>query len=154
MPKVLNEFEFKARSGFGEKIYDWESLLDGQIYQMVKGEDYDCKTLTVQAMARNQAAKRGLGIRVSAKVEDGHEQVTFQAYEMTEEEKETRKAASAARKAAKGVDPTEPNGDDSEGIAGDENGEHTHEEVTPEPEPVPEPPKPELAPKPKQGKKK
>lgn len=44
-----------------ESSYDWDTLLDGGIYQLSKGDgaddDFDCEVITFQALARN-AAKR------------------------------------------------------------------------------------------------
>lgn len=152
MPKVLEQFEFKGAGSFGEKIYDWDTLLDGQIYEMVKDEDYSCKTLTIQAMVRNQAAKRGLGIRVSAGKEDGVEKVRFQAFELSEEEKENRRKASELRKAERA---TKKQGVPVSPVSSEQtldNEFHEDDEVVPESEPEPEP-EPVKPPKPATGKK-
>lgn len=73
--EVLEEFGFKSR---GEKAsYDWDTFLDGRILQLEQGTDYECKTSTFCTLIRNQAKKRGLGVRTSL-TEGG---VIIQGYE-------------------------------------------------------------------------
>jgi hypothetical protein len=64
MPKVLDSYEFKA-SSVGHSNYDWDTLLDGQIYSLEEGEDFECKVDTMAMLVRKNAAKRGLKVKVS-----------------------------------------------------------------------------------------
>jgi hypothetical protein len=73
--KTLSSFEFK--SPVGKATHDWDAILSGKIVQLTEGEDYACKTNTIATMARNQAKKKGLAVRMS-KVEGG---IVIQAYQ-------------------------------------------------------------------------
>lgn len=99
--KTLKKFEFKA-SGI-KAIYDWDKLLDGSIYQLTKGEDFNCNTQTIRMMSYKQAEKRGMGVRVS--VDDGEDvetpTVVIQSYEMTPEEREAKLAQRAKTSASR-----------------------------------------------------
>lgn len=85
MPKVLKKFEFKDRT---ESDYNWDEFLDGKIREFTPGEDFECKTLSFQAMARGQAARRLKGIKISV-LDSGN--VVMQSYELTDEQKEALK---------------------------------------------------------------
>lgn len=43
----------------GQPRYPWEQWLDGQVWQLAKGDDYTSKATTVIANARTQAKRRG-----------------------------------------------------------------------------------------------
>jgi hypothetical protein len=43
--------------------HDWDLLLDGSIWELKRGEDFDGKPKTFIANARLQARKRGGGVR-------------------------------------------------------------------------------------------
>lgn len=64
MAKVLDTFEFPHGGRKGVE-YDWDSILDGKIYQLESGKDFD-KDVTpktfVGAVAR-QANARGLRVK-------------------------------------------------------------------------------------------
>jgi hypothetical protein len=87
--KVLKSFEFKTRS-IGEKEYDWDTLLDGEIRQLEAGVDYTAKNQTLRMMAAKQAQKRGMRVKVNA-VEGGLVLQAFPNGETTTETKETPK---------------------------------------------------------------
>jgi hypothetical protein len=70
MGKVLNSFEFSARSNGGTSRYNWDELLDGKIRQLDEGTDFDCKPSTFLTLARSRAKARGLTVKGS-KVEGG-----------------------------------------------------------------------------------
>jgi hypothetical protein len=77
--KTLKAFDFPDRGDRG--TYDWEKLLDGKIYQLEQGKDFQCKPATIITMARNQAKKAGKGLK-AVKVENG---VVIQAYPLTDD---------------------------------------------------------------------
>lgn len=99
----LKKFEFPA---FGaESTYDWEKLLDGGIYKLTSGEDFNCKPVTFGSLCRGQAGKRHKTVKIST-VDEGNA-VVMQATEMTGEQVDAWDAKIAARKAKK----AESNGD-------------------------------------------
>ncbi|QDU23295.1 hypothetical protein [Urbifossiella limnaea] len=67
--KSLKTFEFPA-SRVGKGQYEWAKLLNGGIYQLEEGKDYQCKTVSFVALARMAAKKAGKGLKAS-KVEGG-----------------------------------------------------------------------------------
>lgn len=95
--KKLNKFEFSG--GVGDSTYDWNKLLDGNIYQLEQGEgkDYECTTQTFSTLARSAAKKRGKTLKTE-KTDDG---IVIQAVEATAEQKKEWAEADAARKAKK-----------------------------------------------------
>lgn len=116
MPQKLKTFEFKS-FGSGKK-HDWATLLDGSIYQLTKGEDYDCEDQTMRMMAYKAGRTMGKQVKVAA-CEGG---VVIQAEDATEEQiaewnvtaeatkakqKEKRDAAKAEKEAGKGADTTQ-----------------------------------------------
>lgn len=66
--KALKKFEFASANG--RNSHDWTKLLDGGIYQMDEGTDYNCKTNTMLTLARNAAKKAGKKVK-TAKTETG-----------------------------------------------------------------------------------
>lgn len=42
------------------KTYDWNELLDGQCWKLVKGEDFQCKVASFRCVAFQAATKRGM----------------------------------------------------------------------------------------------
>jgi hypothetical protein len=67
MPQVLDSYEFPETVAFGHSSYDWDTLLDGKIYQLKQGEDFECKMQTMALLTRKNAKKRGFKVRVSKK---------------------------------------------------------------------------------------
>jgi hypothetical protein len=63
--KKLTEFQFNE---FAEK-YDWETLLDGGIYELIKGVDFTCKPATFRHLFLAHAREAGLIGRSSVKGE-------------------------------------------------------------------------------------
>ena len=53
--------ELVARTGF-QSIYSWDTWLNGQTWELIKGpgKDYSVSTVTIQRQAHHQARKRGL----------------------------------------------------------------------------------------------
>ena len=66
--KTLKTFEFATTGRKGS--YEWDKLLDGGIYQLEHGKDFDAKPETVIALARAAAKKAGKKLKAS-KVEGG-----------------------------------------------------------------------------------
>jgi hypothetical protein len=100
--KQLKKFEFKQGQFGGEAKYDWAKLLNGNIWQLVRGEDYTAADTTIMTQIRMQAGKRGLAVSVN-KTEDG---IVLQASGDPDPEKAAaykahRKELTAARKARK-----------------------------------------------------
>lgn len=59
MPATLNEWPTTAR---GSK-YDWDTLFDGKIYKLVKGDDFECDLESFRVQAYGAARNRGLTFR-------------------------------------------------------------------------------------------
>lgn len=74
MAEKLDKFEFLKR-GFAPK-YPWDTWLDGSVYRLTRGEDFQCKVSSMRSAARQIAFRRGLHIRTS--VSDNS--LTIQAY--------------------------------------------------------------------------
>lgn len=92
--KSLEAFEFTGRGGKGS--YDWSKILDGGIYKLDKGSDFECEVGTFALMARTNAARKNKNIRISQDEKAGT--VVLQAYAMTDEEKQENQAKLAAQK--------------------------------------------------------
>jgi hypothetical protein len=65
MPATLNNWPSTSR---GSK-YDWDSLFDGKIYKLVKGEDFDCDLESFRVQAYGAARSRSMFFR-SSKLSD------------------------------------------------------------------------------------
>jgi hypothetical protein len=50
----------------GNTRYPWHQWLDGQVWVLKKGEDYDIQTLSMRVQCHARAEKRGLKARVRA----------------------------------------------------------------------------------------
>lgn len=71
MAKVLKNFEFNL--GRHHK-YNWATWLDGRIWQMVRGEDFQISSKSFQLAVLSTAKRRGLTVKTRV---DG-DIVTFQ----------------------------------------------------------------------------
>ena len=67
--------EFPAVPG---QRYDWNGLLNGEVWQLFKGEDYTAKTMTLVATARAQAKKRSGSLKTRLVTDGEHESVVLQ----------------------------------------------------------------------------
>jgi hypothetical protein len=65
MPRKLERFPAAAASR-----YPWEELLNGDVWELVAGEDFAAKPATIIANARAQAKRRGGTLR-SRHMENG-----------------------------------------------------------------------------------
>lgn len=62
MPKVLAKFEFPhgGRKGLD---YDWDSILDGKIYQLVQGTDFQVEPKTFVGAVARAANEKGMRVK-------------------------------------------------------------------------------------------
>jgi len=58
MPRQLSEFPPSRNAR-----YPWDQLLDGSVWELVKGEDYTSRSTTIIANARLQAKRRDGTVR-------------------------------------------------------------------------------------------
>ena len=73
MPRKLDSFPEQP-----QRRYDWNTLLDGQPWELMKGEDFDSKPSTIRANAQLQARKRGGRVRTRHLKDNGRESVVLQ----------------------------------------------------------------------------
>jgi hypothetical protein len=69
MPRVLDNFPALK----GQTRYPWDEWLDGRVWALTVGEDFNAKVNTLKANAQLQAKKRGGRIRTRL-LEDGDKQ--------------------------------------------------------------------------------
>jgi hypothetical protein len=60
--KVVDGFEFERRGP--TRKYDWDSLLDGRVWQLDRGRDFDCLPEVFRRQAYNRATQEGKHVRV------------------------------------------------------------------------------------------
>lgn len=139
--KSLQDFSFTKRGGKG--AYDWYKILDGGIYQLSKGEDFECEASTFGLMARTNASKQNKNIKISQDEKAGT--VVLQATPMSAEEREANQAKLAEQKAkaASKREEKKNKGVEANGTAA--NGVHPAVTAADAPPPAP---KPVVAPKP------
>ena len=65
MAKVLADFEINGKGR--RTIYPWDEWLDGQIWQLTRGEDFKCKVLSFRMAAKYAAVTRGLNVDVQVR---------------------------------------------------------------------------------------
>jgi hypothetical protein len=110
--KVLKSHEF-TRASVGNRVHDWDTLMDGQIRQLEADDLGNATVKTFRMMAYKQGIARQKQVKIEA-TEDGG--VIVQALTMTKEQLADRevfraslRAARAAKKAASdNGQPTEP----------------------------------------------
>lgn len=61
MAEVLTEFDFETKGGV--RKYDWATWLDGQIFSLVEGEDYEIPTENFRVAAHAAATRMGKKVR-------------------------------------------------------------------------------------------
>ena len=64
----LKAFEFASPAA--KPQYDWDTLLNGDIYKLKAGTDYKCSETTIRMMALANGRKRGVYVK-TAKVDGG-----------------------------------------------------------------------------------
>lgn len=62
MAKVLTDFPMTFR---GKRMYPWDRWLDGQIWQLVSGEDFRITPVSFRRLAFAAARKRGIRVKTS-----------------------------------------------------------------------------------------
>lgn len=80
MATRLDSYEFKQKGR--PNLYDWDSFLDGSIWQVTRGLDYLSKTKSMRSTIAVQAKRQGKKVRTSI-LRDGTgvEHIVFQAFE-------------------------------------------------------------------------
>lgn len=100
MAKVLDTFEFPHGGRKGMDI-DFDQWLDGSIYQLEKGVDWDMETSADTFLGALSRAANAKGLRVNKHVSDDKTVVTIRARpkkEKTEQASETSKPKASAKK--------------------------------------------------------
>lgn len=54
----------------GRMRYDWELMLDGRIWKLVRGEDFDCRVKSVRTACLAYANRRNLPVKIKMVGED------------------------------------------------------------------------------------
>jgi len=62
----------------GTRRYPWDEWLNGEVWQLFKGEDYTAKTPTILSNARIQAKRLGGSVRTRTLEEQGRESLVLQ----------------------------------------------------------------------------
>lgn len=115
MAKVIEAFDFRVRHVHWS--YDWDSWLNGQIWQLEEGVDYTCKSSSIRLLAIGAAKRRKLRVHVSVNGKTGV--VTLQAYPRDAKDGDDEEAFEVNGKEAEGNGHSDTV--DSEEIAGDDD---------------------------------
>ncbi len=84
MAEVLKGFEFPLHPRRAKQKYPWDEWTDGQVWQIVRGEDFDIRTSVMRTHLSGIARTRKLAYR-STLVRDGdRETLVFQFYKPEE----------------------------------------------------------------------
>jgi hypothetical protein len=104
MPRVLDNLPKAARGGTGGRSekYPFDEWFDGNVYELVEGEDFDSKRSTLATVIHNAATKRDLIVQTRM-TQDG---LAIQARPLTKEDKKRREEMAKRRAERK----TETNG--------------------------------------------
>ena len=73
MATKINEFEFNRSSN-----YDWKNWLDGDIWQLVQGEDFEVEITSFRSVIF--AAGQSRGLKVRTQFDSKSKTLTIQAY--------------------------------------------------------------------------
>jgi hypothetical protein len=74
MARKLDQFPLS-----GAARYPWNEYLDGGVWELTRGEDFDCSVKSLQGAARNQAGRRSGSVRMRTRqASDGREVVVMQ----------------------------------------------------------------------------
>lgn len=103
MAKVLQEMPKISRAGGGRKgsKYPLDEWFDGNVRELVEGEDYECKKESLINMLHGKAATQGVKIH-TVKTEDGFALVAFTPED--EEASENGNAEASANGASEDTD--------------------------------------------------
>lgn len=94
MAKVIQELPRKHGGAGRSEQYPYAEWLDGQIWQLVEGEDYKSKSTSMLTNIRQAAQKRDLKVRT--RFVDGG--IVVQAYKPEADEPEQAKPRPTSRK--------------------------------------------------------
>lgn len=84
MGKRLESFEFYDGPPRRTNSWPLEEWLDGSIWQIVRGEDFETSLKNMQSTLHHHARHRGLWVKTRLQYEDdGRESVVFRAYRKT-----------------------------------------------------------------------
>jgi hypothetical protein len=87
MAKMLKSYKFKERTpGRGTRRYPWKSWMNGKVWRVTHGEDFDCGTQSFVSGLIIRAKSRGLAIDHDSN--EAKTEVTFRFRPKTEEEVE------------------------------------------------------------------
>lgn len=108
MPRVLEELPKAARGGAGGRSekYPFDEWFDGNVYELVEGEDFDSKRSTLATVIHNAATKRDLVVQTRM-TQDG---LAIQARPLTKEDKKRREEMAKRREARKAEAESNGNG--------------------------------------------
>ena len=76
MSTILDSFPAGAPGGAKPK-YPWGEWLDGRVWRLTRGFDFDCTIQSFRVMVHKSARDRGMKVRT---VFDGEDAIVVQAY--------------------------------------------------------------------------
>lgn len=85
MPVTIDALPKTAR-GRARK-YDFRKQMDGKVYLIVEGTDFNCKVASVRPAVIRSAEETGMKVKTRVTEHDGHEALAFQAVPLTEADK-------------------------------------------------------------------
>ena len=104
MPRVLEALPKSPRNSAGRaEKYPFDEWFDGNVYELVEGEDFDAKRTTLATVIHNAATKRDL-IVATRMTPDG---LAIQARPLTKEDKKRREEMQKRRAEKKAAAETE-----------------------------------------------
>jgi len=96
MPKVLDTFEF-PHGGRKGMDYDFDNLLDGQIYQLERGVDFDMETTADTFLGALSRYANQKSLRVNKHVSEDKNTVTIRVRPKKEKKEKPEGSAPAKR---------------------------------------------------------
>src|SRR3954469_20083382 len=104
MPRVLDDLPKAVRGNVGRsEKYPFDEWFDGNVYELVEGEDFDSKRSTLATVIHNAATKRDLIVQTRM-TQDG---IAIQARPLTKEDKKRREEMAKRRAERKDAAETE-----------------------------------------------
>jgi len=64
MAEILDDFEFQGRGGFQQK-YPYDQWLNGKVWKLLEGTDYECSIGSIRACVYTAAKRRGMVARTN-----------------------------------------------------------------------------------------
>lgn len=113
MPRVLETLPAQVRTGAGRsEKYPFDEWFDGNIYELIEGEDFEAKRSTMATVVHGAATKREMAVTTRL-TKDG---LAIQARPLTKEDKKKREEMAKKRAVAKAA-KAESNGGDGNSAA-------------------------------------